>query len=255
MQKLADQLASISPDSEESLLAQGRMRLVTFDFPSTIELYTRQMKLFPGSAESLRYGATAEMLQGNLEAAIAIYEQAVELDPLSLNVLVNSSMPLFMNGQCDDVREIMKRVLELQPNYGRVRGVLGYCLLMHGGDVQEAKQLLEQEPTGWMHRTGLAIVADRLGDRALSQQHLDSMIAEYGDAAAYQYAQIASHRGDMDEAIKWLNVAFDVADPGFIYVCTDPFTLPVQSDSRFIELFHKTGLDRCPGSLVTAAGS
>jgi tetratricopeptide (TPR) repeat protein len=195
------------------------------------------------------------MLQGNLEAAIAIYAQAVELDPLSLNNLVALTVPLFMDGQCDEVRKIMERVLELQPDFGRVRGALGYCLLMHGGDIQEAKHLLEQEPTGWMHRTGLAIVADRQGDRVLSQQYLDSMFSEYGDTAAFQYAQIASQRGELDEAIKWLNVAFNVADPGFIFVCTDPFTFPIQADPRFIALYRKTGLDGCQVSGEATAGS
>jgi len=43
---------------------------------------------------------------------------------------------------------------------------------------------------------------------------LDQLVKENGDAAAYQYAGIYAQWGDMKTALKWIERAYEVKDPG-----------------------------------------
>jgi len=246
IQAVSDRMASIAPNHELTLLAQARVELLNYHWPTALELYQTQIELHPGSAESMLNYATAMALTGDLQGEVSFIERVLELDPLSLNAMTRLTVPQYLMGDCAAVRQTAQRVLELAPNYGRVRGAIGYCLLMHGGDVTEAIDWLNEEPTVWMAQTGLAIAHDRLGDTDRSQQLMQKMMREYSDTAAFQYAQILAQTGDIDQAIFWLKKAYEERDPGFIQICSDLFIKPLRNDPRFAELVQKTGFEECP---------
>jgi hypothetical protein len=54
-----------------------------------------------------------------------------------------------------------------------------------------------------------------------------------GDNSAYQLAQIAAQRGELDEAVRWLDVARRVRDPGVVRSGVDQLLDPLRNDPRF----------------------
>jgi hypothetical protein len=69
--------------------------------------------------------------------------------------------------------------------------------------------------------------------RAEAEATLAKFKAENGDASAYQYATIYAQRGNMPEALEWLDTAVRVRDPGVVYLKTDPLMDPLRKEPRF----------------------
>ncbi len=246
MQAITDRMSAVAPESEKTLMAEARMQLLTYHLRHAIELYQRQAELYPGSIDSILYSSTAHQLMNDLRGSIKETQRAINLDPLNLSALVRLSVPQYQLGDCDGVRATAKRVLELQPDYNRVRGALAYCLLLNDGDVAEALKWLEEEPLGWMRNTGLVIAYDKLGQTEKSEKLLNEMKQEYTGTASIQYAQVYAQRGDRENAVYWLKMAYEAHDPGFHMLCVDPFLDPIHDEPGFIEMLQKTGFDACP---------
>ena len=107
------------------------------------------------------------------------------------------------------------------------------CIFETTGDAEQAFEIASAEPLGFMHDTANAILGHRLGDRDAAQQHLDGMITSYGESASYQYGQIYAQWGDIDNALKWLETALDVRDPGLGLAGTDSLLDPLRVDHEF----------------------
>jgi len=126
-----------------------------------------------------------------------------------------------------------------------VRSQVGYCLLMHGGDPEEALNWVSQEPVGFLRFTGEAIALQRLGRKAEAEEQLALLQEDSGNSAAYQYAQIHAQWGETATALDWLQTAIDTHDPGALNMGNDSFLDPIRQDPRFAEQLHQIGLDDC----------
>ena len=54
-----------------------------------------------------------------------------------------------------------------------------------------------------------------------------------GDNSAYQLAQISAQRGELDEALRWLDLGRRVRDPGVVRAGIDQLLDPLRGDPRF----------------------
>jgi hypothetical protein len=59
---------------------------------------------------------------------------------------------------------------------------------------------------------------------------------DYGDAAAYQYAQVYAQWGERQQAIEWLYTAVRVGDAGVGDLKVDPMLDPLRSAPEFAEI-------------------
>jgi len=114
-----------------------------------------------------------------------------------------------------------------------------YGRMILRGDPEKAIDLFKREPLPFIRLTGLAIAYDKLGDRPTAQQYRDELIAEEGDNAAYQYAQIYAQWGETDKALDALELAWRIGDPGFIQIKSDRHMDPLRDQPRFISLMEK----------------
>nr|NIP17390.1 transposase [Xanthomonadales bacterium]NIX12180.1 hypothetical protein [Xanthomonadales bacterium] len=51
--------------------------------------------------------------------------------------------------------------------------------------------------------------------------------------SAYQVAEIYAYRGDVEEAFRWLNIAFDQHDGGLQEIKGNPLLRPLHQDPRW----------------------
>ena len=77
------------------------------------------------------------------------------------------------------------------------------------------------------------MVYDKLGRHADAQAELTKLETTYGDAAAYQCAQIYSQWGDRGKALESLAAAMRVRDSGLIALRADPLLDPLRQEPRF----------------------
>jgi serine/threonine-protein kinase len=244
MQAHADKLEQLAPGSVEALLAQARSSLLALDWPQAITRFREARDRYPGNVDTNINYASVLFILNHPEEALAAVKTGVSLDPLSLEALIRLNNIETQLGYCSDVRSNAERALEIEPDAGRVRGYVGYCFLISGEDSAEAMTWLDQEPVGFMRRTGRAIALHRLGRQQEAQRELELMMTDYGNTASYQYAQVYAQWGESEAALGWLQTALEVHDPGILYIGVDHMLDPLRHEGRFRDLLQQAGLYR-----------
>jgi tetratricopeptide (TPR) repeat protein len=237
----AANLKRLAPGSAQALSANARNATIHWNQMKASEILEDAVKRYPGSSRILsRYGGQA-VLVGRFDDGLAALQEAGRLDPLSLEYMSVMAFAQQRAGDCEGTRRTMDRVLALDTGAGRVRYHLAMCIFETTGDASQALEIASAEPLGFMHGTALAILFHRLGDPESAQQRLDSMVVEYGDSAAYQYGQVYAQWGDTDEALRWLETAVAVRDPGLAQSGTDPLLEPLNGNPRFVKVLESAG--------------
>jgi hypothetical protein len=90
--------------------------------------------------------------------------------------------------------------------------------------------------------SGLAIIAWRQGDKAKAQQWFDKLVADLGDSALYQQAEVMAQWDRPDEAIALLQRAREVGDSGLVYLATDPLLDPLRKQPKFALLLKELNI-------------
>ncbi|HEY7642730.1 MAG TPA: TIR domain-containing protein [Steroidobacteraceae bacterium] len=225
---------AIAPDSSSAYGWLGRVLAnTTSDYAAADAAYRRSMELAPGSASALVGYASFAILMGRADALPAV-ERARELDPLNPSVLSTLGMVQFYSRRYDEAR---KSMLESMGSWNN-RVTQDWLALneLASGNPAAALPYCEQQSASWSTQLCLAIAYDKLGRRREAEAALRKLKDEEGDAAACQYAVIHAQWGQPSEAIKWLERAVELKDPGLIEIKADPLLDPLRKIDRFQEL-------------------
>jgi len=136
----------------------------------------------------------------------------------------------------------MRRALEMNPKLSRAHAAIGDALLMQGR-LDEARSEYEAEPAADVRLAGLAVVLRRLGRQAEAETALSQLVADFGDSAHYQQAQVLADWGRREAALAHLGQALVHGDSGLIYLRNDPLLDPMRGDPRFQDLLKRLGFD------------
>jgi tetratricopeptide (TPR) repeat protein len=134
----------------------------------------------------------------------------------------------------------LRRALALNPAMSNAHAMLGNSLIAHGR-LDDARVALSAESSAMFRLAGLAVLEHRAGNRPAAQRAFDQLVADVGDAALYQQAQVKAQWGQSDEAIALLRRARQVGDPGLTAIVTDPALDPLQRDPRYRALVRELG--------------
>ena len=87
---------------------------------------------------------------------------------------------------------------------------------------------------------GRALAEHQLGGAEASKVALDALITRGADSMAYDIAAVLAHRGETDQAFKWLERALAQREAGmFGGLRSDPFLRSLRDDPRFEVLLRK----------------
>ena len=89
--------------------------------------------------------------------------------------------------------------------------------------------------------TSLAILEHREGNASAAKKALDALVANVGDAALYQQAEVMAQWGKTKEAMLLLRRARAVGDSGLTLMATDPMLDPISKDPDFVLLAKELG--------------
>ena len=228
----AERAVELAPDASDAYVALGRLAIsADRDWQESEAALRKALKLNPSNAAA--YIVLAQLLTGlgRTNEALAEAHQAVSVDPLALAGTQTLAFTNYDARQYEEARTLARQVATLDHTRPRLHYLLGLIDLATG-DPQAAAAACEKELVEWQRQTCLAIAYGRLGrDREAAAQLKE--LNKSGDTAAYQFAQISAQRGELDEAIRWLNVARRVRDPGVFRSGVDQLLDPLRDDARF----------------------
>ena len=226
---------AIAPDSSFAYGWLGRVLLhTTSDYAATDAAYRRSMELAPGSASALLGYASFAILMGRADALPAA-ERALELDPRNPSVLSTLGMVQFYSRRYDEARKSMLEATKRWDN----RVTQDWLALneLASGNPAAALPYCEQETGSWSTQLCLAIAYQEVGPAKEAEAAMQRLKDEEGDVSAMcQYAVIHAQWGEPSEAIKRLERAAELKDPGLIEIKADPLLDPLRKMPRFQEI-------------------
>jgi TolB-like protein/Tfp pilus assembly protein PilF len=166
-------------------------------------------------------------------------ERATSLDPLNAQAWAIKSWVLLDGRRYRESVDAARHALSIAPKHLRARTLLAWDLLLLG-HVDEAQRELQQVPADDYRRlVAEAAIATRAKRRDEALRSLEPLQKRYGDTARYQEAEIYAQLGDKEQAIRALQAAWSLRDPGMGAIQVDPFLDPVRTDPRFPALVKR----------------
>jgi TolB-like protein/Tfp pilus assembly protein PilF len=229
----AQRAITLAPD-----LAEGHLALANFFETGTLDFARagaeceRALELGPGDARVLRDTSRFAARMGRANISVPAARRAVMLDPLGRATYESLGIVLFFAREYEQATGAFQHSLALDPDYPGASALLGlayYAL----GRFQSARESCETKPGHWESQECLALTYQKLGRHADAKAMLAKLQAATGDDSAYQYAEINAQWGNSDEALRWLETARRLRDPGLAELKVNPLFDPLRKEPRF----------------------
>jgi adenylate cyclase len=220
-------------------------RVLYWDEGAMINESKRALEIDPNSALAHVWLGDTFRGSGDLDKAVEQYRTAARLDPLSPKVSDALAGGYMIAGRLHDAIEEGKRTLDLDPTYAYLDSTLANAYREKGLFDQAIALYEKGEQFTRAPSRGLGITYARAGRRSEAEQVLVRFLAErekrYISAAAIGIIYAAL--GNMDEAFRWLERAYNDHDAVLTTIAFYPGSQPLREDLRFIDLIKRIGLD------------
>lgn len=237
----AKRAIAIAPTLAEAHLALGyAMFAGQLNMKGARPSYERAYRYGRGDADIILLYALFSVRARRFAEARAAIERALALDPLNPRTYRAAGTISYASRHYEAAIGRFQHALRLNPNISNARAFLGDCL-MELGRVDEARAAYNEEKHAMYRLRGLAILEHRAGNIPAAEQAFKSLVAEVGDAALYQQAEVMAAWGRPDDAIGLLRRARAVGDSGLTYIISDPLLDPIAGDPRYRNFVRELG--------------
>jgi TolB-like protein/Flp pilus assembly protein TadD len=231
-------------------LSDGRMHLAHFEmhmwnWKPAEPHYQKSIALNPSNEKAHRLYAAYLASLGRHQEAIREINRSRDLDPFSLIANANVVRMLYYARRWTQAVEEAHKAELLDPNYSRTYFWLGRVYAQMGKFSEAIAEAERSGPTDSVIRlTELAYARARAGDTAEANSLLQNLQqrAERAYVPAYDFAIIYTALGETEQALAWLQRAYNEHDWALIVLGVEPRLDPLRSDSRFQSLLSKVGL-------------
>ncbi|HSB08024.1 MAG TPA: protein kinase [Blastocatellia bacterium] len=218
-----------------------------FDWPGAEQEFKRALELNPNYATAHQfYGAYLIQSGRSNEEGMRELRRALEIDPLSLALNWHAGSMLYYTRQYDEAIEQFQKTLQLDPNHSLSRVGLAQAYLQKG-KLAEAIRILEEvttaRPKAAESRPGLAYAYAATGKRAKAQELTNLIETSAQGNVTYHLARIYTALGKTDQALRWLEKAYDERAFNMFFLGVEPAFDSLRSDARFEALLRRVGLE------------
>jgi TolB-like protein len=236
----ADRAIALAPDSPEGYWARGQFRnYYYFDWAGAQSDYQKALALDPKFVPALIQQGDLQATLGHVNDGIETMHKALALDPMSVMAWRRLAHFYAHSRQFAAAREAVDRLQQLDPEGNRGRNVVDLDLLT--GRAQEALTVGERDGSNFSFVI-IAMAQHALGRPAESRQALDTLVQRASSSLAYQIAEVHAWRGEKDQAIDWLERAYQQHDGGMTYIAYDRYLDSLRGDARFRALLARLKL-------------
>ena len=223
-------------------------RSYEWDWVGAESEFKRAIELNPSYPTAHHWYSLMLCESGRFDEAQAEIRLAQELDPLSLVISVAMGSVPYYKRQYDKAVEQCKKTLELDPNFALARFVLGRAYVEQGefeagiAEFEKARAIVGSSSLG-PGDVGNAYA--RAGRKSNAAKILDELLqsSRQGYSVSYDIALVYWGLGDKNQALEWLERAYEERSSFLDEIKVDPKWDGLRSDSRFVALMKKVGLE------------
>ena len=243
---LAERAIALDPSNGEGYAVRGLARMLyRHEWQASETDLQRAIGLEPGNIGGRTWLAMNLMFRGQSRAAIDVARRAVVLDPLSPTPRGILSNAYYFDGDYARALAVADSALAIEDR-GGAREAAGLALIGLGRYEDAIEHFTRSGGPGRPPRRPgyLAYALARAGRTVEAKQVLDSLIAQAasGAAVADQIALTYTATGDVDAAVRWLNVAYEGREPGLLDLSANPMWSPLRNHAGFRALISRMGL-------------
>lgn len=232
---------ALAPDFAEAHSALGfAIAFGQLNMKAARAPYEQSYALGRGDADVLSRYAMFRSRFGEFAPANQVILQSSALDPLNDRTFRSIGDINYAAGRYDEAVAAYLKALSLNPKVGGANASIGFARLMQG-KLAEAEKAFAADSGSERRLTGRALIEQRKGNKALAEQALAEMRAEFGEKSHYQYAQIYAQWGEADKAIAELQQARAQEDSGLVMMYNDPLLEPLRKRPEFSSLLKSLG--------------
>ena len=208
--------------------------------------FRRAIELNPSLANAHYFYANCLVAHGRLAEALAEARRAHELDPLNPEVATARAWALYVARRYDEAIAVMQKSLDLEPSLAHGHMLLALPL---AGNESYAEALAEARKMAALAGDApnfagiLGYIAGRAGERAEAQHILTALERRPPGNTAFAIALVHLGLGHTDQALRWLQAAYEERAEWLVMVTPAPCFDPLRPDPRFSALMRKIGIE------------
>jgi Flp pilus assembly protein TadD len=185
---------------------------------------------------------------GRHEDALNHAHKALELDPLSMIINTWIGLRHYFAGRYELALQEYQKALELDPGFAPLQWHMGWAYEQtgrHAEAIAAAQQAITISGGNPLYIASLGHAYATADEHKAAREILDRLAMESKSrhVSAYHIAVIHGALGDVDQAMLWLERAFEEKSPWIGYLRVDPRVDPIRSDPRFRVLLKKAKLN------------
>src|SRR5216110_2971660 len=232
----------LDPKSGEAHAWLGRLHTAyDWDWAAADAELKEALRLSPRVPTVLACAARLSEALGHWDEAIRLLDSAIARDPLFAGALNVLSGVYARAGRLAEAEATERRVLEISPTYASAPSNLALVLLARGRR-DEALKVIQQSTEPDDRAQGLALIYYALGRKADSDAQLATLTREHANDDAFEIVETHAYRGEIDEALRWLDRAYAQKDSNLYLVKGDRLLERLESDPRYKAFLRKMKL-------------
>jgi len=178
------------------------------------------------------------------EECIAEARRALELDPLSVFRNADLGITLYLVGQYDRAIEQSQKALELDPNLDYAHWTLGLAYVqkaMYEEGIAHLEKAVTFSGSSPRYVASLGYAYAVAGRRHEARKILDKLneLSKHRYVSPYFIAAVYTGLGDKENALEWLEKAYQDHSGWLAYIKMQPEFAPLRSDPRFQDLLRR----------------
>ena len=217
-----------------------------WDWPGAESEFKRAIELNPNNSTAHFWYSIYLRVMRRIDEGLAEMRKAQAVDPLSSVIGAELGEALLLARQYDLAFAEFQKNLERDPDFHVTYYELSraYCLCAKYPEaIAAAKKSCELAPDAPFNTVALANAYAAAGQKAEAKQILDKLL-EQTRHAYFRIASVYVSLGDKEQALLWLEKAYDERAYVLGYVNADPMFDRLRSEPRFIALLRKMGLQK-----------
>ncbi len=221
------------------------------DWPGVEEGFKRAISINPNYSTAHQWYSNILANLGRLDEARAEIKRAQELDPLSPPIITGIGANFYLARNYNRAIEQCKRALEVNPNFAWAHSVLGDAYIqqsLYEEAISEKQLALDLSGGSPEYLAELAYAYGFSGKKEEAQKILlelqERKKEEYVPVCEVVFTYISI--GEREEALKALELAVERMELSWelLNIKVDPLFDSLRSESRFVDLLMKLGLEK-----------